>query len=95
MREAATTRKAALELISERALMREGYEFLDQQRILLATEILRQLEVYQQLFERLEVQRKVAAGALEAAVERHGLDNLQIYPAPAAPAVDVMNEEGC
>jgi len=94
MREAATTRNAALELVSERELMREGYEFLDQQRILLATEALRQLEVYQQLFERFEAQRRVAAGALEAAVERHGLDNLQIYPARAASSIDFVDEVG-
>lgn len=94
MREAATTRNAALELVRERDLMREGYEFLDQQRILLATEMLRQLEVYQQLFERLEAQQSVAKGALKAAVERHGLDNLQIYPAPAAPSVDFVDEGG-
>lgn len=94
MREAATTRSAALELVSERELMREGYEFLDQQRILLATEMLRQLKVYEQLFERFEAQRRVAARALEAAVERHGLDVLQIYPAPSAPSIDFVNEGG-
>jgi V/A-type H+-transporting ATPase subunit D len=92
MREATTTRSAALELISERELMREGYEFLDQQRILLATEMLRQLKIYEQLFEIFEAERSVAARALEAAVERHGLDVLQIYPAPAAPSIDFATE---
>ena len=94
MREVAITRNAALELVSERKLMREGYEFLDQQRMLLATEMLRQLEVHQQLFERFEAERKVAARALEAAAERHGLDNLQIYPASLAPTVDFVREGG-
>ncbi len=56
--------------------------------------MLRQLKSYEQLFERFEAQRRVAAGTLEAAVERHGLDNLQIYPAPAGPSIDFVNEGG-
>ena len=48
MREVTPTRSTAIELADERKLMRQGYEFLDEKRMLLATEILRQLKIYQQ-----------------------------------------------
>ena len=83
MREVTPTRSAALELADERRLMRQGYEFLDEKRMLLATEMLRQLKVYQQLSNTFPADLKAAAAALAAAVERHGLDNLQVYPVPA------------
>ena len=37
MREVTPTRSVALELADERRLMRQGYEFLDEKRMLLAT----------------------------------------------------------
>ena len=85
MREVTPTRSAALELVDERKLMRQGYEFLDEKRMLLATEMLRQLRDYQQVSERVMVESRVASDALAAAVERHGFDDLQTYPAPAPP----------
>ena len=42
-REITATRIALLELKDEQQLVREGYELLDEKRILLATEIQRQL----------------------------------------------------
>jgi len=86
MREVTPTRSAAIELADERKLMRQGYEFLDEKRMLLASEMLRQLRDYQERFDRLAAETKHAASALAAAVERHGLDQLQVYPAPEAPA---------
>jgi len=86
MREITPTPSAAMELADERKLMRQGYAFLDEKRMLLAVEMLRQLRDYQQRFERLVVETKDAASALAAAVERHGLDQLQVYPAHEAPA---------
>ena len=86
MREVAPTRAAALELADERRLMRQGYEFLDEKRMLLAGEMLRQLRDYQERSDLLVAATKDAARALAAAVERHGLDQLQLYPAPTAPA---------
>jgi V/A-type H+-transporting ATPase subunit D len=65
--------------------MRQGYEFLDEKRMLLATEMLRQLRAYQAQSEAFDGSLKSAAAALAAAVERHGLDHLQVYPAPAEP----------
>jgi len=85
MREVAPTRSAAMELADERRLMRQGYEFLDEKRMLLATEMLRQMRDYQQVSDRLLAETKAAARTLADAVERHGLDQLQVYPAPAAP----------
>jgi len=85
MREVLPTRSAAIELADERKLMRQGYDFLDEKRMLLATEMLRQLREYQARFDLLVAETKSAAEALAAAVERHGLDQLQVYPAPRAP----------
>ena len=87
MREITPTRSAVLELADERKLMRQGYDFLDEKRMLLASEMLRQLHDYQKDFEKLVAQTKEAARALADAVERHGLDQLQIYPVGEAPAI--------
>ncbi len=86
MREVNPTRSAAHELADERKLMRQGYEFLDEKRMLLATEMLRQLREYQKVSARLMNETKAAADALAAAVERHGFDDLQVYPGSAPPA---------
>jgi V/A-type H+/Na+-transporting ATPase subunit D len=86
MRELTPTRSTTMELADERKLMRQGYEFLDEKRMLLAAEILRQLRIYQERAARLMAEVKSAADVLAAAVERHGLDQLQIYPVPMAPA---------
>lgn len=94
MREVTPTRSAALDLADERRLMRHGYEFLDEKRILLATEMLHQVRNYQRQSDDFASVLKEAAAALAAAIERHGLDNLQTYPVPpvppASPARDRM-----
>ena len=88
MREFTPTRSAAIELADERRLMRQGYEFLDEKRMLLATEMLRQLKrLSEALANELVAETKSASEALAAAVERHGLDQLQVYPVPEPPAV--------
>jgi len=87
MREVTPTRSGALELAEERKLMRQGYEFLDEKRMLLATEMLQQLKVYRARSDALMAATEAAASALAAAVERHGLDQLLVYPKPPAPAV--------
>ncbi len=87
MREVTPTRSAALELADERKLMRQGYEFLDEKRTLLATEMLRQMRLYQEQADALNEAMKRAADALALATERHGLDGVQVYPAPEAPQV--------
>ena len=85
MREATPTRSTALELADERKLMRQGYEFLDEKRMLLATEMLRQLRAYQSQSDAFEDRWRFAAAAFAGAVERHGLDHLQVAPVPAEP----------
>jgi V/A-type H+-transporting ATPase subunit D len=87
MREVTPTRSSVIELGDERRLMRQGYEFLDEKRMLLATEMLRQLREYQERSDALIAATKRAAEALAAAVERHGLDHLQVYPKPPPPEI--------
>ena len=78
--EVAATRVALLELRDERRLVQEGYELLDEKRVLLATEILRELrahEVAQTTLDRLWLE---AREALAGAVEVHGFDDLTVEP---------------
>jgi V/A-type H+/Na+-transporting ATPase subunit D len=87
MRETLSTRSAAIELADEGKLMRQGYRFLDEKRMLLAGEMLRQLGEYQELRAEFIASMRRAAAALAAAVERHGLDDLQAYPCAEPVAV--------
>ncbi len=83
------TKSAALALADERDMMRQGYEFLDEKRMLLASEILDQLRIYEERKTRFMESLRDARYALADAVERHGIDNLQVYPPralePATP----------
>jgi V/A-type H+/Na+-transporting ATPase subunit D len=91
MAETLTTRSAALALADERALMRQGYQFLDEKRMLLAAEMLRALARHQALEGQLRERMLRTQGALRQALQRHGLNGLQAYPsaapAPAAPTL--------
>lgn len=80
MREVTPTKSAALSLGEERKLMRQGFEFLDEKRMLLAGEMLRQLRRYEERAATFADEQIAAAEALARAVERHGLDALQLYP---------------
>lgn len=75
------TRSAVIELKDERHAMREGYIFLDEKCLLLAGEILLELKRYQALNQAFASAHERAIAALEAAVGRHGLEGLQVYPA--------------
>jgi len=81
MSDVSPTRSAVLELQDERRAMHEGYVFLDEKCLLLAGEMLRQLEAHDRLQKRLQALHAEAAAALAAAVARHGLHGLQVYPA--------------
>ncbi len=89
--EVLATRVAFLELQDERRLVREGYELLDEKRMLLATEIMRQLRLHDALRTGLATLDPAALGALEAAVGAHGFEGLTVEPkldlAPVALAV--------
>jgi V/A-type H+-transporting ATPase subunit D len=75
------SRSAFLELKEERQLVREGFEFLDEKRVILAQEMLRRLKAWKALRKRYDALHEEAAAALARAVGRHGLDGLGIYPA--------------
>ncbi len=80
-RDLTPTRSVHLELRDERRMVREGYGFLDEKRIMLASEILVQLKQYNAGFHRYTDCQTEAAAALAAAAARHGLDGLEVYPA--------------
>ena len=75
------TRSAVLELKAERDVVSEAYDFLDEKRLLLAAELLRQLAEYDRLRQELEQLRQQAVSALAQAVALHGLQGLSVYPA--------------
>lgn len=88
-REAAPTHSAFLELQEERLAMREGYGFLDEKRLLLASEILRQLALHDREMDQFRAACGAAAAALRAAVARHGLEDLMLHP-PASALVGTL-----
>ena len=79
--EQAPTRAALLALKDERTVVTEAYNFLDEKRLLLAAELLRQLDRYQQLLASTESQADTARHALASAIARHGLQGISVYPA--------------
>jgi V/A-type H+-transporting ATPase subunit D len=77
----APTHAAVLELKAEQTVVGEAYEFLDEKRLLLAAELLQQLNRYEHLLAELEEATRQARQQLGAAVKRHGLQGLTVYPA--------------
>jgi V/A-type H+-transporting ATPase subunit D len=80
MREIAPTRSAFLELQAERRSMEEAYRFLDEKRLILAAEMLRELKRYEKVLGEFRQTFAQARAALQAAVMRHGLEGLEVYP---------------
>ena len=78
--EQAPTNAAVLELKHEQVVVEEAYTFLDEKRLLLAAELLRQLRLYQKLNQELLALHAEAKQALQSAVMHHGLNGLQVYP---------------
>ena len=74
------TRSAFLELKEERQLVREGFEFLDEKRVILAQEMLKRLAEWKAARDRYDALHEQAAAALVRALGRHGLDGIGIYP---------------
>ena len=64
-------------------MVEEGYRFLDEKRIMLAQALLHRLEVYRELRETWVAAEQRARQALTAALMRHGIEGLQVYPVPA------------
>jgi V/A-type H+-transporting ATPase subunit D len=76
----APTRSAVLQLREEHEVILEAYDFLDEKRLLLAAELLRQLKQYEDNIRQYEALREKAEHALVASVKRHGLQGAQVYP---------------
>ena len=74
------TRSVVIELKDERRAMLEGYVFLDEKCLLLAGEMLLELRRYVELQREFLRAHDAAVAALQAAVARHGLQGLQVYP---------------
>ena len=84
MSDTSPTRSAVIEMKDERRAMHEGYVFLDEKCLLLAGEILRQLQDHGRLQAAFDARHAQALDALAAAVARHGLEGLQVHPAAGA-----------
>lgn len=85
MNDITPTHSAYLELLEERQGMGEGYQFLDEKRLVLAAEILNRLARFEQVMVDFRSDYGRAAEVLQAAVIRHGLEGLEVYPC-AEPA---------
>ncbi len=76
----APTRAAVVELKDERVVVNEAYNFLDEKRLLLAAEIIRQIDNYEQVIKSIKKLNLEVRKALGNAIHRHGLDGLSVYP---------------
>ena len=74
------SRSAFLDLQDEQRLVNDGYEFLDEKRILLAAELLRQREAWREARAAFMERWHEAAQALPAAAADQGLEGLLVYP---------------
>ncbi|MCK7579760.1 MAG: hypothetical protein MZV65_31390 [Chromatiales bacterium] len=76
------TRVAFLELKDERRLVQEGYELLDEKRVLLATEILRQLRALRRAAqdELARLERGARSRRSRPRSACHGFDDLTVEP---------------
>lgn len=82
MSEVTPTRSIAIQLRDERRTMREGYAFLDEKCLLLAGSMLREVRGQQQRLRAMQPLLGAAQQALAAGLMRHGVNGLQVYPAP-------------
>ena len=74
------SRSAFLDLQDEQRLVNDGYEFLDEKRILLAAELLRQREAWREARTVFMDRWDRAAKLLPLAVADQGLEGLQVHP---------------
>lgn len=81
MSDVTPTRSAVIELKEERHAMREGHIFLDEKCLLLAGEIVAELRRCAELEADFLPACQRATAALSAAIGRHGLEELLVYPA--------------
>lgn len=88
-RDITATRIALLELKDEQRLVQEGYSLLDEKRIVLAQEIRRQLARLAELRRECGALENDARARTMAALGRHGLDELSVYPTLSLAADDM------
>ena len=74
------TRAAAMAMADEQRLIRQGYDFLDEKRMLLATETMKQLTTWTKLRAEYTAAMALARAALARALMQHGLEGLQVHP---------------
>jgi V/A-type H+-transporting ATPase subunit D len=74
------SRSAFLELQDEKRLVNDGYEFLDEKRILLAAELLRQRDAWREANAEFMARWDKAAKLLPVAAADQGLEGLQVHP---------------
>jgi V/A-type H+-transporting ATPase subunit D len=74
------SRSAFLELRDEQRLVNDGYEFLDEKRILLAAELLRQRDAWREANAVFEERWREATKALPEAAADQGLEGLLVHP---------------
>ena len=87
------SRSAFLELREEEKLVNSGYEFLDEKRVQLAAEMLRQREAYREARARFLAACEQASAALVEAASAEGLEALQLLPAmPLGDARTLIDE---
>jgi V/A-type H+-transporting ATPase subunit D len=79
-REITATRIAFMDLKDEQQLVREGYELLDEKRVLLAAEMRRQLARLAALRRECDALTRELRSRTMAAVNRHGIDELWVFP---------------
>lgn len=94
MSEPTPTRAALLELKAERAAMAEGFRLLDDKRLLLAAELLHELQRYARDWSAFLARHAQAAEALREALARHGLEGLQCYPPETVTRANVSVRRG-
>ena len=87
------TRSVLLALRDERRMMGEGHHFLDEKRLLLAGEIMKQLTRYKAGERAWRRKQREAAAALEAAYARHGQSGLEKYPILPSEGMGVTVEK--
>ncbi|NIR59496.1 MAG: ATPase [Gammaproteobacteria bacterium] len=86
------TPSALFELKEERRVVQEGYDFLDEKRLLLVGEILRQLARYEALLDDYRHDLAEARQALSDAIALHGLEGVQVRPAATLEHAEVATE---
>ena len=79
--ERSATLAAIMDLCQEQSVIMEAYDFLDEKRLLLAAELLRQMKVYESLRKTYDSLQQQAEIALMLCVKRHGLQGTALYPA--------------